>query len=70
MSRPNDFDPYNIRIKEGNYYDVPDLTRRLPIHDEYLQSREQLLHYTNKYHSHEGTTRCFNFSLISINYLF
>lgn len=68
MSRP-DTEPYhNIRNNERNYYDVPDLTRRLPIH-EYLQNREQLIHYTNVYHSHEGITYYFNFDTMLINYL-
>ncbi|KAJ8975679.1 hypothetical protein NQ317_019634 [Molorchus minor] len=47
---------HHIRI-EDNYYEAPDLTRRLPVHDDVLPSRDQMLQYTSRlYHSHEDIT--------------
>ncbi|KAJ8933014.1 hypothetical protein NQ314_014252 [Rhamnusium bicolor] len=46
----------NLNTDE-NYFDIPDLTRRIPIHDDYLANRDQLIQYTNRvYHSHEDLT--------------
>lgn len=38
--------PYGEFVQD-NYFDAPDLTRRLPIHDEYSLNRDRLYQYSN-----------------------
>lgn len=59
-------EPYRDFSVRDNYFEAPDLTRRLPIHDEYLLSREPHYPSPRSYHNPEGIV--YNLS-VSLNLL-